>query len=181
MIRQIARIAVFAAWAATTASYAPGHAATAPPTPVTGCMNQALSDGFWTLKVTKAALTVDPDNLPAWSVTFTFGNAQKKSVVPVEVGVGQPQIVLKDGTMLDMTTSSEIDYGRNMSNVSFGPGAQRSGTFWYRIGDATSAGVTFLFPVDPNNSVYHTPFGYPVKNPTFSVDLNCDRSASPKP
>jgi len=181
MIRQIARRAVFAVCVAVVASYAPSHATTTPPPPVTGCINQTLSDGFWTLKVTKAALLADPDNLPAWGVTFTLGNAQKKSAMPTEVGVGQPQVILKDGTTLDMTTSSEIDYGRNMSSLSFGPHTQKSGIYWYRIGDATAKGTTFLFPVDPNNSVYHTPFGYPVKNPAFSVDLTCDKSASPSP
>jgi hypothetical protein len=55
---------------------------------------------------------------------------------------------------------------------------QKSGTYWFRLGDATAKAVTFLFPVNPNNSVYNTPYGYPVKDPTFSVDLTCDKSVT---
>ena len=98
--------------------------------------------------------------------------------MPVSAGVGDPQLILKDGTTLDMSTDSGIAFGRGLSNATLQPDGSKSATYWFRTGDATAKAVTLLFPVDANNSVYNTPYGYPVKNPAFSVDLSCDKSAT---
>src|ERR1700730_18959799 len=67
-------------------------AATAPPKPVSGCVNQLLTDGSWNLKVTGAKLGVLPDSTtPAWSVTFQFGNVRTAAANPGAHRRGQPR------------------------------------------------------------------------------------------
>lgn len=152
-------------------------AATAPPKPVAGCLNQSLTDGFWNLKVTAAALGTLPDSTtPAWGVTFLFGNAQTKASSPNTVGVGVPQLILADGTTLDMTTTSGLKFQRALEYTTLQPAGQKSGTYWYIPDDPATKATSFLFPVSANNGVYNTPYGYPVKNPAFSVDLTCKKS-----
>jgi hypothetical protein len=148
------------------------------PPPVTGCLNQTLTDGFWNLKVTSADLgTLPGTNEVAWGVTFTFGSVSSKATSPSTLGVSEPQLVLKDGTKLDMSTSSYIAFSRAIAGGTFKPGNNASGTYWYLSNDLTAKATTFWFPVDPNNSVYNTPYGYRVKNPSFSVDLTCNKAA----
>lgn len=176
MLRAIAFIAVLSGILALSVGFTPSQAATAPPKPVTGCLNQTLTDGFWNVKVTSFTLGIEPDSsIPAWGATFSLANARTKTSTPTELGVGQPQVILKDGTAVDMTTSSELAYQKVIYSA-FKPNTQMSGTYWYRVGDTIAKATTLLFPVSPNNSVYNTPFGYPVKNPSFSVDLTCDKS-----
>jgi hypothetical protein len=147
------------------------------PTPVTGCLNQTLTDGFWNLKVTSVTLgTIPGTDIVAWGVAFTFGAARSEAKTPSTLGVGQPQLVLKDGTKLDMSTSSEIAFSHAIIGNTFKPGNDTSGTYWYASSDLTAKATTFFFPVNPNNSVYNTPLGYPVKNPAFRVDLTCNKA-----
>jgi hypothetical protein len=162
----------------TPAPQARAASPTPGPQPVTGCLNQTLTDGFWNLKVTSADLgTLPGTNEVAWGVTFTFGSASSKATQPVSLGVREPQLVLKDGTKLDMSTRSDINFSREIENGTFKPGNNASATFWYLSNDLTAKATTLLFPVDPNNSVYNTPYGYRVKNPSFSVDLTCNKTA----
>ena len=163
-----------AAWVAVAMSGA--TTTPAPPKPVAGCLNQALTDGFWNLKVTAVTLGTEPEaTTPAWGATFEFGNAQTKAAIPNSVGVDYPKLVLSDGTTLDMTTTSELKFQRAIQMATLQPGAQKSGTYWYRPDDPATKASTFLFPVSASNSVYNTSFGYPVKNPAFSVDLTCNK------
>lgn len=177
MIRPTMLIAVLGVCATGLVSVAPTFAATAPPKPVSGCLNQALTDGFWTLKVTSATLgTLPGATTPAWGITFDFGNAQTKAASPNTLGVAAPQLILKDGTTLDMTTDSGLHFQHALEFTTLQPGGKKSGTYWYIPDDPATKAATFLFPVNASNSIYNTPYGYPVKNPAFSVDLTCTKS-----
>lgn len=177
MIRPIILIAFLGVCATWVVSFAPSLAATAPAKPVTGCLNQSLTDGFWDLKVTSATLgTLQNTTTPAWGVTFSFGNAQTKAATPNTVGVGVPQLILSDGTTLDMTTDAGLRFQHALEYTTLQPSGKKSGTYWYIPDDPATKAATFLFPVSANNSVYNTPYGYPVKNPAFSVDLTCTKS-----
>lgn len=162
-----------AAWAAST-----------PPPPVSGCLNQAISDGLWALKVTNVVLGIEPPStdITAYGATFTLENVGKKAEVPDPLGIGLPQIVLKDGTKLDVSTDSQIAFQNALSYTSFKPGMQVTGTYWFRTTDLTNRAASFSLPVSATNSVYGTSLGYSIKNPSFSVDLTCNKkSASPNP
>jgi len=151
------------------------------PKPVTGCLNQTITDGFWNLKVTSATLGALPTNseVVAWGVTFAFGPAGSKVLTPADSGLGdnQPELILKDGTKLDMTTSSEIDFNRAFLAGSLKARTSTTLTLWYPTTDVTSKAVTFSFPLNAVNPVLQTSYGYPVKNPSFSVDLTCKKTA----
>jgi hypothetical protein len=167
--------------AAFAVAGAAARAATPPPASVSGCINQTITNGMWSLTVTKAILGVEPGyDIAAWGITFTLENPQKKSATPGDTGVGEPQVVLKDGTKLDMWTDSEIDYGRAITYTEFKPGSKVSGTYWFRTSGAATA-VVFVLPVSATNEIYSSSLGYAMKNPTLSVDLTCNKSASPSP
>ena len=157
------------------------RAATPQPAPVSGCINQTITNGMWSLTVTKAILGVEPGyDIAAWGITFTLANPQKKSATPGDTGVGEPQVALKDGTKLDMWTDSEIDYGRAITYTEFKPGTKVSGSYWFRTSGAAPA-VAFILPVSATNAIYASSLGYAMKNPSLSVDLTCNKSASPSP
>jgi hypothetical protein len=150
------------------------------PPPVSGCLNQTVTDGFWNLKVTKVSVGTLPTNSDesALSVTFTFGPATSQALVPDSYGVGEPQVVLKDGTTLDMSTHSRIAYGQEISLFNFKPGSTKSVTYWYPSTDLLSKATTFVMPVSPTVGFQDRSVGYKVKNPAFQVDLTCDKSAT---
>ena len=177
MMTRVLRAVLICVFGFILAGHAQSYAAPTPPKPVAGCINQTLSDGFWSLKVTASTLgTLPGATTPAWGVTFAFGNLQAKAAAPNAVGVGVPQLILSDGTTLDMTTDSGLKFQHALEYATLQPGAQKSGTYWYVPDDPATKAVTFSFPVSANNSVYNTSFGYPVKNPAFSVDLTCNKS-----
>jgi hypothetical protein len=179
-LRRFVCVATLGALALLATAWPQARAASPPPgpPPVTGCLNQTLTDGFWNLKVTNASLgTLPGTDEVAWSVAFTFGSVSSKATSPSTLGVSEPQLVLKDGTKLDMSTGSDIAFSRAIAGGTFKPGNNASGTYWYLSNDLTAKATTLWFPVDPNNSVYNTPYGYPVKNPSFSVDLTCNKAA----
>jgi hypothetical protein len=157
-------------------------AASTPPAPISGCVNQTISNGLWSLKVTNAVLGTEPAvSVAAYGVTMTLQNVGKKEEVPDTLGVGLPQVVLKDGTKLDISTDSQIAFGQAYSYTTFKPGMQVSGTYWFRTSDVTNHATAFVLPVSPTNSVYGTSLGYAMKNPSLSVDLTCNKSPSPSP
>jgi len=83
MLRPIAIAAILGALALQSFQSQPVRAASSPGKPVSGCVNQKLTDGFWSLKVTSATLgTLSDSTQPAWNVTFEFGNAQSKVATP---------------------------------------------------------------------------------------------------
>jgi hypothetical protein len=181
MMRHIA-ISAFALLAISVFGSSGARAASTPPPPVSGCLNQALSDGFWGLKVTNVVLGLEPGyEIAAYGATFTITNVSKKTASPQDLGVGDPQIVIKDSTKLDLSTDSGIAYEQSISYADFKPGMQATGTYWFRTDDLTNRAITFVLPVSATNSVYGTSLGYSLRNPSFSVDLTCNKSASPKP
>ncbi len=176
-MRPIVYTAIISAIAVLGTAAVASQAATPAPEPVSGCVNQTLTDGSWNLKVTSVTLgTLSNTNVAAWGVAFNFGAATSKATSPSALGVGEPQVELQDGTKLDMSTSSEIAFSRAITGATFKKGTEASGTYWYAANDITAKAAAFLFPVDPNNSVYNTPYGYPVKNPSFHVDLTCKKN-----
>lgn len=167
---------------AAIVAFSAASPATTSPRPVSGCVNQTLSDGIWGLKVTNAVFGTDPSvAVAAYGVTFTLSNVSKQTQVPDSLGVGLPQVVLKDGTILDVATDSQIAYQDAITYTNFKPGMQVSGTYWFRTSDLTNRATSFLLPVSATNTVYHTPLGYKLANPAFSVDLSCNKSPSPSP
>ena len=145
------------------------------PSPISGCLNQTLTNGLWNLKVTKVSigtLPTDPD-ASALAVTFFFGPAKSQTLIPDSDGVGEPVVTLKDGTTLDMSTHSRIAYGPEMSLNTFKAGEMKSGTYWYPSTDLGSKAVTFSMPVQATVGFLNRPVGYTVKNPSFQVDLTC--------
>jgi len=147
------------------------YGAAAPQKPISGCVNQALTNGLWNLKVTEAKLTTLPDSAtPAWAVTFAFGNAGSAAAMPNDLGVAQPQLWLADGTTLDMTTDSELKYQRAISMVTLRPGFMKTGTYYYVPDDPATKATAFDFPV-----AYSASYGYRMKNPGFNVDLTCKK------
>jgi len=151
------------------------------PKPITGCVNQTITDGFWNLKVASATLGTLPTDseVVAWGVTFAFGPSGSKVLTPADSGFGnnQPELILKDGTKLDMTTSSDIAFSHAFLAGSLKPHTSTTLTLWYPTTDVTSKAVTFSFPLNAVNPVLQTSYGYPVKNPSFSVDLTCNKAA----
>jgi len=74
-----------------------------------------------------------------------------------------------------MTTSSGLKFQRAIQYATMQPGALKTVTYQFIPDDPTTKTATFSFPIDAANSIYHTPFGYPVSNPSFSVDLTCSK------
>lgn len=145
--------------------------------PVTGCLNQMLNDGFWTLKVTAVKLgTIPNTDATAWNVAFTFGPAQSQALVPDSFGVGDPQLVLKDGSTLDMSTNSELALQREILYDTFKPNSSKSVNYWYPTNNLTTKPATFVLPVATTGGFLNRSFGYTLKNPSFSVDLTCNKA-----
>ena len=144
---------------------------------VEGCINQTLFDGFWRFKVKSAVLGTEPGSptLPAWGVAIELRNARTQDTSPAYVGVGSPQVVLADGTVLNMSTDSQIAYNSKILYLTIPPGGSAHGTFYFRTDNNTSKADKLLLPINPSNTVYRTSLGYPVKNPSFRVHLNCRR------
>jgi len=144
---------------------------------VEGCMHQTLFDGFWRFKVTSVNLVKEFSytDTKAWAVAIEIRNARTTDTTPALVGVGQPQLVLADGTVLDMDTDSGIAYGRQVSYANLPPGGSAHGTLYFRPDTNTSKPDKLLLAVSPRNPVYHTLWGYPVKDPSFRVHLNCTK------
>jgi hypothetical protein len=170
---------ILAAAIAISAAGALGTEAASSP-PVSGCLNQTLTNGLWNLKVTKVSigtLPTDPET-SALAVSFLFGPARSQTLVPDSDGVGEPTVGLKDGTTLDMSTHSRIAYGPEIVLYTFKPGTMKSATYWYPSTDLGSKAVTFVLPVKATTGFLNHPVGYAVPNPSFQVDLTCDKSAA---
>ncbi|GEM_PF-2647789 len=167
---------------AAIVAFSAASPATTSPRPVSGCVNQTLSDGIWGLKVTNVVFGTDPSvAVAAYGVTFTLSNLSKQTQVPDSLGIGLPQVVLKDGTILEIATDSQIAYQDAITYTNFKPGMHVSGTYWFRASDQTNRAASFVLPVSATNTVYHTSLGYKLTNPAFSVDLTCNESSSPSP
>jgi hypothetical protein len=161
------------------------QAATAPsgPPPVSGCLNQNLTDGFWDFKVTSIKLgTIPTTDITAWNVAFIFGNAGSQASTPNDYGVGSPSfgvgeplVFLKDGSTLDMNTGSVLALQREILYNSFQPGSSKSVNYWFPLRDATAKPTMFVLPVSPVGGFFNRSFGYTLKNPSFSVDLTCKK------
>jgi len=180
------RISLFFAAALAALIVAPRAVAASPkPVPgganqrtsVEGCINQTLFDGFWRFKVKSVASVAEPipGSPQAWAVALEFRNARTQDTTGALVGVGSPQLVLADGTVLDMETDSDIAYGRQVSYLNLPPGASAHGTFYFRQETNTSKPDKLLLAINPRNPVYHTPFGYPMSDPSFRVHLTCTK------
>jgi len=161
----------------STAGALRSEAASTPagPAPVSGCFNQTLTNGLWNLKVTKVSIGTLPtdSDTSALAVTFEFGPNKSQTLIPNSDGVGEPEVTLKDGTTLDMSTHSRIAYGPEIWLNTFKPGEMKSGTYWYPSTDLGSKAMTFLMPVKAAVGFLDRPVGYTVKNPSFQVDLTC--------
>jgi hypothetical protein len=182
MIRAFLCVATLSTLAlATLGPQAQAASAPSGPPPVSGCLNQNLTDGFWNFKVTSIKLGTIPDtDITAWNVAFTFGPATSQALVPNDYGVdsrGDTVLVLKDGSTLDMTTHSELAYQQEILMNTLKPGSSKSVNYWFPLHGATAKPITFVLPVSPVGGFFNRSYGYTLKNPSFSVDLTCDKAA----
>ncbi|MDQ2873155.1 MAG: hypothetical protein M3R35_08525, partial [Candidatus Eremiobacteraeota bacterium] len=144
---------------------------------VEGCIGQTLFDGFWRFKVTKLETAQEPGytNLPAWAVTIEMRNARSADSTAALLGVGNPELVLADSTVVEMSTGSEIAYGTQMHYKDLPPGASAHGIYYFRVESNTSKPAKLLLGISPANAVTHAPWGYPTHDPSFRVRLDCTK------
>ncbi len=144
---------------------------------VEGCIGQTLFDGFWRFKVTGITSADEPFaglTIPAWAVTMEMRNARSQPSTPALFGVENPQLILEDGTVLDLSGGSRLAYGEQMQGKELPPGGSAHLKAYYRIENNTSKPAKLLLGV---NSATDGPRGkgYPMADPSFRVRLNCTK------
>ncbi|MDQ2679627.1 MAG: hypothetical protein M3Y21_01195 [Candidatus Eremiobacteraeota bacterium] len=142
---------------------------------VEGCIGQTLFDGFWRFKVTKIETTQEPgySNLPAWAVTIELRNARSVDSMAASLGVNVPQLILDDGSVVDL--DSQHTYDVQMHFKELPPGASAHGTYYFRIESNTAKPSKLLLGITPANTVLQKPYGYPIHDPSFRVRLECTK------
>ncbi len=144
---------------------------------VEGCVGQTLFDGFWRFKVTKIESSQEPgySNIPAWAVSMELRNARSVDSTPALLGVNSPNLVLDDGTVLELSTESGIAFSQQMRYKNLPPGAPTHGTFYFRIENNTAKPAKLMLGIDAMNTVLHKSWGYPIHDPSFRVRLGCTK------
>ncbi len=145
---------------------------------VEGCMGQTLFDGFWRLKVTSVTTADEPGNtvaIPAYAVALDLKNARALDSSPSMLGVGQPQLVLDDGTVLELSTGSEITYSNQLQFKSLAPGAGAHVLAYFRVENTTAKPSKVLLTIKRANPATKASFGYPTSDPSFRVHLDCTK------
>ena len=146
-------------------------------TSVEGCMGQTLFDGFWRFKVTSVTTADEPGDLkiPAYAVALDIRNARAVDSSPSMLGVGLPQLVLDDGTVLELSTGSHIAYSNQLQFKSLAPGAGAHVVSYFRVENTTAKPSKLLLGITRANPATKASYGYPTADPSFRVHLDCTK------
>jgi len=172
-------IAAFALGAATPEASAKSTSAVAvganQRASVEGCMGQTLFDGFWRFKVTSLTSTQETSpglSIPAWAVTMEIRNARPQDSMPSLLGVERPELILQDGTVLQLSVGSNLSYSEDLQFKELPPGGAAHSKVYFRIDNNAARPTKLLLGV---NSTADGPkgVGYPMHDPSFRVRLDC--------
>ena len=190
MTQHAFRFALVLALATTCAANA------AAPTPVPGganqmralqgCKNQWLFNGIWRFRVTQVGTLTAADKPPGYNVTLEMRNGAKETLAPVFTGADAAKINLQlsDGNSIavsDSTTGTLASQKLSFKDLIQGNGMTLDLPFYAEANskpEDLKQPVKLVFPIDAKMQRGHTGHAqYAVSDPSFRVDLTCDKSA----
>ncbi len=153
---------------------------------VTGCLNEALFNGIWRLRVTKVEAAPNPDrgNLPAYHLTMQLTNGTAKTLDPDSTGIqtgNAYNVFFADGNSIAAPVSTSVRF-QDKTWAKLPQGAGENLEFWFTPDDGrtldqlkTGMPQKFLFEVKPDELDKDLKVGYTVKDPSFRVNLTCTK------
>ncbi len=118
---------------------------------------------------------VFPMMLAVLAVAMEIRNARSQDSSPASLGVGKPQLVLDDGTVLELSVESGISYSKQMQYMNLAPGASAHTTSYFRTESNAGKPSKLLLGITPTNPALKTSLGYPTADTSFRVRLNCTK------
>lgn len=146
-----------------------------------GCLNQTLSDGVWSVRFSNLRLVSnDPKNYnaPYWALDVRVGNLTKETGDPYFYGLSPSALtwVGSDGNTWQGIGSVD---GKNVNDLQFFkflPGQSYSGQMSVQPKEGARQDrppVKLVWPVDTQHNMAKVPWSS--KDPSFRVDLTCSK------
>lgn len=142
---------------------------------LSGCAGEWLFNGVWRVRANNVTpVTKEGVDLPGYAVTLNVRNGSHKTTSMAYSGASNPQLVLDDGTVLDLDTDSAILWSQNF-NKDLPQSAGFTQTLNYYVstkGTPVPKAGKLLMEIDPTKEGSSAP-RYTTKTPSLRVDLTC--------
>jgi hypothetical protein len=145
---------------------------------VEGCLGEQLFNGIWRLRVAKLEAFVDGSQ-NGYDLTLELRNGVSKTITAVNTGISPSDdgknLVLADGQTLAFSNDTASNWV-DTAFKSIPQGALNKAVLRYYMPEGTTEKpVKFLFEIDASKLDKDLKLSYTVKDPSFRVNLTCQK------